>query len=469
MSKNAPQAQKPSFWQNLLPIAILLIVFQMFMNTRNVAPDARTIDQILAAMRDRDAKVQDLSIARVDFTALQRRLSAENLTPDEQAEIKKTGKEGIEAQGAILVADTQLKAGLIRNDINRLNSAYTTLQGYELKWQNKPFWNNVVDVPLPEKGVVAEAMNPANPGHWTAQDLYAHTVSVLDTKNRETPVWGFFPGYQMIDFLVHATGAQPAFSYWFAAVLLAVALRAILFPLSQKQMMHSRQMQQLMPLIKEVQEKFKGNQVEIQTRTMEIYKEYGLNPMAGCLPMVIQMPLIFLIYQCMLRYRFEFQKGTFLWVSEAGHRILHVMPGLVAPNLGQKDFILLAIYGISMISTSLLMPVADPSNAKQQRLTSVGISAAFAVGMFFYPALPSGFVLYWSTMNILTTIQVILIYRTPMQPLVKVNTKDGGVYPKGGSNGSTNGKAPGPFGPTTITGGQIKTGTPAKHKPKKRK
>jgi YidC/Oxa1 family membrane protein insertase len=169
----------------------------------------------------------------------------------------------------------------------------------------------------------------------------------------------------------------------------------------------------------------------------------------------------------MIQYRFEFQKGTFLWISPAGHSAL---PNLIAPNLGEKDLILLTLYGISMIATSFLMPVADPSNARQQRIIGVSMSALFAVMMFFYPSLPSAFVLYWTATNILATIQSILVYRSPMQQLVKVNTKAGGVYPTDPRVlGNGNGKPKGPFGPTAISAGPPKTGTPAKHKPKKRK
>jgi len=457
MSKNAPQAQqKPNFMMNLIFIAVLMFTFQMFFG-RNQTTEARTIPQILAALRDRDAKVQDLSATRVDFPALEGKLKDEKISQDQ--------KDAIELEGAVLLADAQLRAGVLRDDLGRLNNAYNTLQKYKEKFETKPVWQTPVQIPAPEKGAIEGLPNSKEAASFSPAQMYEDTVAVLDVKNQNTPVWGFFPGFQFINFLVHATGAAPAFSYWFAAVLLAIAVRAILFPLSQKQMMHSRQMQQLMPLLREIQDKLKGNQVEMQQRQMELYKEYGLNPMAGCLPMVIQLPVIYLIYQCMLHYRFEFQKGTFLWIGQA----MHEKFWWIAPNLGQKDYILLTIYGISMVSTSLLMPVADPSNAKQQRLMSVGISAAFAIGMFFWPALPSGFVLYWATMNILTTLQVILIYRQPMQPLVKVNTKDGGVYPTGGSNGSSNGKVKGPFGPTEIKNGTVKTGTPAKHKPKKRK
>lgn len=458
MSKNQQAApQKPAFMQNLLLFAVIMIAFQLYMNNqKSQTADPSTINQILGKMREDNAEIKDLTISKVDFPALQNKLKTEKLPQDQ--------KDQIEVQGAILAADTGLKAGILRNDLSRLTNAYMLLQGYEGKFRDKPLWTQSVAIPVPLKGPVPGFQSPSGPGQWTGQQLFSTAVAVLDQHNKDTLVWGLFPGYQMIDFLVNLTGAH-SYSYWIAAVLLAFVVRAIVFPLYQKQMMHSRQMMQLSPLVKEIKDKFKDDQTEIQTRTMALYKEYGLNPMAGCLPMAIQMPLIYLVYACMIHYRFEFQKGVFLWVSPAGHKLL---PALAAINLGQKDYILLALYGISMISTSLLMPVADPSNAKQGRIMGVAMSGLFAVMMFFYPALPSAFVLYWTTTNLLATVQSLMIYRTPMQPLVKLNTPAGGVYPTDGTNGNGNGKAKG-WMQTDFGTGPSKTGKPVKHKPKKRK
>jgi len=437
----------------MMLIALIFLGWQLFFN-KNQGNDTRSLDDVLKQIRTDNAKIMDLSAAR-DFSLLQNKIKDDKaLTPDQ--------KESKELEGAVLVADTEVKAGILRDDLRRLNNAYTLLQGYNQKWANKPVWNQTFQVQAPEAGPIDAASNPAGAGTWTPSQLYAHTVSVLDLKNRNTLVWGVFPGYQMIDFLVHATGAQPAFSYWFAAVILAVVLRAVLFPLSQKQMMYGRQMQQLQPLVKELKEKYKDDPQEFQKRQMTLFQEYGINPAAGCLPMLIQLPIIFGVYQCMLHYRFEFQKGIFLWINPA----MHARFSWIAPNLGQKDILLLSIYAISMVTTSMLMPVSDPSNMKQQRMMQIGTSALFAVMLFVYPALPSGFVLYWSATNILTTIQMLLVYRRPLDPLVKVNTANGGVYPTGG-----NGKFKNPFAPTPsgVQAGPVKTGTPAKHKPKKRK
>src|SRR6185312_17302336 len=99
-------------------------------------------------------------------------------------------------------------------------------------------------------------------------------------------------------------------------------------------------------------------------------------------------------------------------------------------NLGELDPILIVIYGITMLSSTLLAPVSDPSQIKQQRLMGVGISFVWTIFMFFWPV-PSGFVLYWTFTNILSTAQSLRAYRLPLPPLRKVNAAGGGVYPMG--------------------------------------
>jgi YidC/Oxa1 family membrane protein insertase len=152
----------------------------------------------------------------------------------------------------------------------------------------------------------------------------------------------------------------------------------------------------------------------------------------------------------MLQYRFEFQKGTFLWISPGASQ---ATGGWVAPNLGERDYILIVVYAISMVVTSLLTPVSDPSNARQQRILGISVAVIFSVSMFFYP-LPSAFVLYWVFTNLFATAQMLRAYRMPLPALVKVNAPGGGVYPV--QPARTNG---------SITG----TGVPVKHKPKKKR
>src|SRR5690606_7040099 len=228
--------------------------------------------------------------------------------------------------------------------------------------------------------------------------------------------------------------------------------------LAQKQYIWGRRMAQLAPLSKEIQAKHKDKKTGkvtdpqgMQMETMKMYKEYGFNPLQGCLPMLVQLPLFLIVYRCMLLYRFQFQEGTFLWINPNSTSLFGIP---MAPNLGERDYLIIFLYGVSMVTTTLLTPVSDPSNMKQQRLMGIGMSVFFSIAMFFWP-IPSAFVVYWIFMNILATSQALLAYRVPLPPLEKQMTVKGGalaVDPQG------------TIDPGFFSG----RGTPKKNKKKKR-
>lgn len=358
-----------------------------------------------------------------------------------------------EITALLLTADTQYREGIKRNDAHRQDLAYLTLQPVHHRYVGKPVWTDV-RYELPPERLGEE------PRRVTADSFFNELVDKLAARSKTDLVLGVIPGYKVIDALVSITGKVPAFSYALAALFLAALVRGIVWPLAQKQYMFGRQMSQLQPLVKEIKEKFtdkKTGQItdpqEFQRRTMGLYKEYGINPFAGCLPTFIQIPFFLIIYQCMVMYRYEFQNGTFLWINPSTASATN---GFIAPNLGERDYILIVLYAISMIVTTLLTPVSDPTNAKQQRLMGVGIAVFFSIMMFFWP-LPSAFVLYWVFTNVFATIQMLRTYRMPAPPLVKVNAPGGGVFPVDPVKPSSNGA------PTGTKG------TPVRHRPKKKK
>lgn len=372
---------------------------------------------------------------------------------EEQAKKEKWGagrKRAAEIESMLLTADAQYREGKARNNANRQDLAFLTLQGADRKYQNNEEWNSTrYELPSPLGG---------EPRGITANEFFKDLKANLSARSKTDLVLGLIPGYQVIDVLVAMTGRIPSVSYAFAGFLLAMLVRGIVWPLAQKQYLFGRQMSQLAPLVKEIKERYtdkKTGQItepqEFQRKSMELYKEYGINPFAGCLPTLIQIPFFLVIYQCMVAYRYEFQNGTFLWINETMSKATN---GFIAPNLGERDYILITIYAISMIVTTMLTPVSDPTNAKQQRLMGVGIAVFFSIAMFFWP-LPSAFVLYWVFTNVFATVQMLRAYRMPAPPLVKVNAPGGGVFPV----------------EVTRTNGSSGTskGTPVKHRPKKKK
>ncbi len=399
--------RKPSFVSQLIPFAVIYLAFMLYFRGTNQAPtEIRTSDQILIAMRDQSSKELDQSIVD-NRRALDSRISSE-VTAKTLTEADADKKR---LEGLLLTADTQLRAGIRRGEINRIDAAYQTLQG---EWKSKR------DTPLWNEATFAEPT-----GSLSGQETWQRTTAALNVANQKDLLYGFIPAYGLIDFLVKATGAIPSISYALAALVLAMVVRALIFPLSQHALMWGRQMAQLAPLTKELKEKYKDPS-EQGLKTMELYKEYGINPYGGCLPALIQLPLFLTVYKCMLHYRFQFASGTFLWINPATSASTH---GFFAPNLGMEDKTLIVIYGVSMGISTLLTPVSDPNNMKQHRMLGVRMSLMFAGMMLFglFPV-PAAFVLYWTFTNILATMQSLRAYRMPLPPLVKVNAPTGGVY-----------------------------------------
>ena len=86
-------------------------------------------------------------------------------------------------------------------------------------------------------------------------------------------------------------------NYGVAIILLTILIRVILYPLMQKQMVSMREMQKIQPLMKAVQDKYKNDKERLNKELMALYKEHKVNPMSGCLPLLIQMPILILLFQ----------------------------------------------------------------------------------------------------------------------------------------------------------------------------
>lgn len=466
MSKAAPP--RNNFMTILLMGMMIFLGIQLIMAPQNSNKDSRTSAEVWTKMLEMNRDLKDVAIQQ-ELRTYETIYNSES----EKSGVTEEEKKKQILRAHLLVLDTIHKSGNYRGELfkagkvssdwayRKLDKGYTFIKPKFESYYRTPIWGATSVEVTPTAKYPKSLM--------TADEIYKNLVVELSPLAKAEPVFGFIPGYQLVDFLVQATGATPGFSYWFAALLLAIVVRAIIWPLAQKQIMHGRQMMQLQPRIKELQEKWKDKKTgqikdpqAFQAETMGIYKEYGLNPFAGCGPALVQMPLFLAVYQSMHHYKFEFTKGTFLWINEASYRFAGIP---LAPNLGERDYILVVFYMLSMISTTLLMPVTDPNNVRQQRIMGIGIAVVFSVMMFFY-SLPSAFILYWIFTNILSTAQSLLSYRLPVPELVKVQTVTGGKVidtdaSKNGRNGSANGAiSPDFFG---------KKGTPKANKQRKRK
>ena len=105
-------------------------------------------------------------------------------------------------------------------------------------------------------------------------------------------------------------------AYGLDMVLLALVVRLALFPLAQQQFKSMAEMQKVQPLLKKIQAEFKGKPQELQAATMALYKEHGVNPLAGCFPMLIQLPILLGLFYAINSQLAEFKAAHFLWMQD---------------------------------------------------------------------------------------------------------------------------------------------------------
>jgi YidC/Oxa1 family membrane protein insertase len=179
-------------------------------------------------------------------------------------------------------------------------------------------------------------------------------------------------------------------AYGWVLILFGVAVRIVLWPLNQKAMRSSTAMQAIQPEIKAVQERFKQDPQRMQQEVMKLYKEHGVNPLGGCLPMLIPMPVLFALF-FVFRMTIEFRGVPFLWL----------------PDLSRADpfFIIPIVMGLSMFGVSKLGQMGVPPNPQAKMMLYV--MPVFLT--FIFLKLSSGLNLYYAVSNIASIPQQWLI------------------------------------------------------------
>ena len=196
------------------------------------------------------------------------------------------------------------------------------------------------------------------------------------------------PFYKVLLWLQNIIG-----NWGWAIILFTLLVKLILFPLSYKGMMSMQKLKDLAPKIKELKEKHKGDPAKMNAQMMEMYKKHGANPMGGCLPMLLQIPVFFALYRVLLNAD-ELQGATWIpmWID----------------NLATADpyFILPILMGASMWFQQKITPnnFTDPLQEKIFQWFPVVMAIMFIIMPF-----PSGLVLYWVVNNIFTIGQQYII------------------------------------------------------------
>ncbi|MEN6644243.1 MAG: YidC/Oxa1 family membrane protein insertase [Armatimonadia bacterium] len=220
----------------------------------------------------------------------------------------------------------------------------------------------------------------------------------LDRLNK-TDFW-----YRFMDFFVELAGG----SRWLGIVLLSIMSRVIIWPLTKKQLASAEAMKRLQPQIKALQDRYADDKAKFQQEFWQLCQANGVNPLGGCLPMIVQMPILILLWKGIRNYIVQFDGYGFLWVKN-----------LAAPDMG-----LLVAYTISMIAfqkmTAKLQasPTMTAQQAQQQQMMTYMMPLMF---FFFFRDFPAAFLLYWLATNIVYFMQQYMYSRS----LPKTDAADG--------------------------------------------
>jgi YidC/Oxa1 family membrane protein insertase len=213
--------------------------------------------------------------------------------------------------------------------------------------------------------------------------------------------------------------------WWLSIAMLTVVVRTVLFPLTVKQVKSMRAMQDLRPDMERIRAQYRDNRQKQQEEIMKLYQERKVNPLGGCLPILVQMPIFIGIFYVIRKFGGQpgyseplypsFREGGILWFQD----LSHMDPYFILPVLSALTL---------LAATEITAQNVDPQQRWLMRLLPVGIT-------IFLWSFPAGLFVYWITSNLVTLAQNYVIYhhgpgrRTP-------GSEPGGIFSRTSSNGA---------------------------------
>jgi YidC/Oxa1 family membrane protein insertase len=259
--------------------------------------------------------------------------------------------------------------------------------------------------------------------------------------------------YHIFEFLVRIAGGENSnTSYILAIALIAILAKLITTPLSAAQFRSMQAMQRLQPEIKKLQEKYKEDKQQLAKAQMDLFKEYKINPLSSCLPMLIQMPILIWVYYGIRYFVYRFEGVHFLYIDNLANPDVLLISGILLPGP------LLLLYGVSMYVSQKLIatPAATPEQQQQQKMMAYMMPIMLVL---ILKGLPAAFILYWFLQNILMTGHQYLIMRS-QRPLVPAGALAGARAAAESS---------GPTGPPKEAMDRLSQGTKGRKKKRKRR
>jgi len=226
------------------------------------------------------------------------------------------------------------------------------------------------------------AVNPIDPNNGIWDRYFVYPLSVLLNWFAEI-FWG---------------------QYGLSILVVTLIIRLLILPLTLKQYRNSKQMQALQPELKKIREKYKDDPQKQQEETMKLFQKHGVNPLNGCLPLLVQMPVLFALYHAIMRNA-EIRQHTFLWMQLGSPDPYYILPLLAALTTFAQQKIMSAQMTSQMKGLMVIFPIL-----------------IFVMSMSFASALP----LYWVYSNLFTAVQTYFLYGRADTANTKIKEVKGG-------------------------------------------
>ena len=203
--------------------------------------------------------------------------------------------------------------------------------------------------------------------------------------------FGWFDGFSKIMLKILKLSYRVIPNYGVGIIFLTIMVRVAMYPLTRKSMQSMKKMQELQPELAKLREKYKDNPQEMNRRMMQFYKEKGINPMGGCLPMLLQTPIWFALFG-MLRGAIELRGAHFfLWIDDLSEPDTIATLPFRLPLLGDEVHVLPLLMAAAMFLQQKLLSPGGAAQSEQQRMMMLIFPVMF--GFLFY-GMPSGLCLY---------------------------------------------------------------------------
>lgn len=208
-------------------------------------------------------------------------------------------------------------------------------------------------------------------------------------------------------------------NYGLVIIIFSILVKLILHPLTKKSYESMKQMQVLQPKMNELREKYGKDPQKMNAEMMKLYQEFGVNPLGGCLPMLLQMPLLYALF-VVFRSTIEFRQAPFVgWISDLSAPDSIFMLPFSIPLFGDSVNVLPLVMGVTMF-VQQKMSITDPKQKAMVYMMPVLFTMMFN-------SFPSGLNLYYTLFNVFSIIQQKYISKTPttLEPKKKKQNKMG--------------------------------------------